>query len=950
LTQLVRQMLALAMIHPRSAKAGGGVRIAALAVLAALLEYDPSNTSSSWSSRSSTNSRLRHRRRPVGLATALAPWSLDVLQVCLKALRSAGTGEPTFRRAAIDAARATATACRAHAASKLEDPNANSAMLMYPGAMEEKAIVEAIKVLKQAATDKFPEIRHGAAIMASTLAPLLVASSPVGQSSSSGTMAAASSGGGTVLDSLSALEEVLQLALRNIDDEYPLVAAAWAQAVSYCLATALQANQAAKQAAAADRGGDASGGGGGTAASSSSASSAAAPTQHSPVSRFGVVGRKPVGLVYSITSVQRAMHYLVDQFVSVGGELVAARAGGTFSTGGRMVRIGYSLALTDFLHLQTTVLSAIGESQSTSIATTLQGILEMVGPKMNDQLKATTSRTWSKADSGLARVLTSRVIRRGLAQRATEPFQLSILQEVIGMLSKATAAMTTPESVSSLFNANQLQVLLIELSHLFAALGEATASQMEEALMKLHCFLSHADGAVRSEASIACSAIVACFPLQGGKLIETSIQVINDELALLGSTTVATTVSEPKSGLSGFRRAGKPQATTMESWRSHEFSIHGRSLLVSMMVKNLTSLPIGLSQATLSTVLGIAEKLVSSQFNSDMMTSKGQAVCTCVRSGFCIISGALSTGPEKIGQHMSQIIGVWQKAGKALKTDRKGVDISHDLAFLDAFLSSKVAFLKFCSELLLSIPEALSQVTILLEDMFALVQPDSRLGTLPSDASSLTLHETIQAALLEAFAWLPSGSFPLVADEVFSFAADHIRQAVDRNVCCSILHSLIAKEDSLLDSKPFSRANRDGQVGDARAFEEVIVMLNAEIALQDECESTFHLRSNEAGRLLDRNQAEFRGSSILQSFACDTNVEKPPTPLHEVGTWRRPVDPSVSSKVRIIDAAIQAFSTTFGLKDGKEQQGAMDMLEQLVPRSLGMTTATSDNERKIKVR
>jgi hypothetical protein len=249
LTQMVRQMLALAMIHPRSAKAGGGVRIAALAVLAALLEYDPN---------SSPSNRLR--RRQIGLSSALAPWSLDVLQVCLKALRSAGTGEPTLRRAAIDAARATATACRAHAASKLEDTNADS-VFVYPGAMEDKAIVEAIKVLKQGATDKFPEIRHGAANMASTLAPLLVVSHGGGQSSGAGAASSGSGGvGGTSLDSLSALEEVLQLALRNIDDEYPLVATAWAQAVSYCLATALQANQAAKQAAAADRGGDASGG------------------------------------------------------------------------------------------------------------------------------------------------------------------------------------------------------------------------------------------------------------------------------------------------------------------------------------------------------------------------------------------------------------------------------------------------------------------------------------------------------------------------------------------------------------------------------------------------------------------------------------------------------------------------------------------------------------------
>jgi hypothetical protein len=126
--------------------------------------------------------------------------------------------------------------------------------------------------------------------------------------------------------------------------------------------------------------------------------------------------------------------------------------------------------------------------------------------------------------------------------------------------------------------------------------------------------------------------------------------------------------------------------------------------------------------------------------------------------------------------------------------------------------------------------------------------------------------------------------------------------------------------------------------------------LNGEIASHDEQESVVHLRSKEPGGLLGSRRSDFRESSILKSFVSDTKVDKPPTPLHEVGTWRRPVDPSVSSKVRIIDAAIQAFSSTFGLKDGKEQQGAMDMLEQLIPRSLGIGAVTAENERRSKVR
>ena len=135
LTQFVRQMLVLASVHPRSQKAAGGVRIAALEVVAALMEGDTENGAVN------ENNNSNNKRFP--LASQLAPWSLDVLQVCLKALRSAGNGEPTYRQAAVRAACATATACL-RAAKPASEDNSNSdpsLLLLLPGAMEDKAVV-----------------------------------------------------------------------------------------------------------------------------------------------------------------------------------------------------------------------------------------------------------------------------------------------------------------------------------------------------------------------------------------------------------------------------------------------------------------------------------------------------------------------------------------------------------------------------------------------------------------------------------------------------------------------------------------------------------------------------------------------------------------------------------------------------------------------------------------
>jgi hypothetical protein len=54
---------------------------------------------------------------------------------------------------------------------------------------------------------------------------------------------------------------------------------------------------------------------------------------------------------------------------------------------------------------------------------------------------------------------------------------------------------------------------------------------------------------------------------------------------------------------------------------------------------------------------------------------------------------------------------------------------------------------------------------------------------------------------LEAFAWLPPGSFPMSASEVFSFAMQHVQLATEADVMSSLLPSLVNNEDKVLDAK-----------------------------------------------------------------------------------------------------------------------------------------------------
>ena len=85
---------------------------------------------------------------------------------------------------------------------------------------------------------------------------------------------------------------------------------------------------------------------------------------------------------------------------------------------------------------------------------------------------------------------------------------------------------------------------------------------------------------------------------------------------------------------------------------------------------------------------------------------------------------------------------------------------------------------------------------------------------------------------------------------------------------------------------------------------------------------------------------------------CERN-DKPVTVLHQCGTWSKPVDPSCATRIRLVDAAVQAFASTFALRSGKEQQNAMDILQSLLPPLYfqnGRNSSSADQDRTGKVR
>ena len=918
-TPFLRQMLAMAVLNPRSAKAAGGVRIAALQVVRALFVQMGSGTS-----------------------TSMAPWSLDVLQVTAKALKSAGHGEPSYRLAALEAAAATATACRQAHLRKLAGSGDYTAApsLVLAGAYEEKALLELTRILKTAANDKFPEVRHAAAVVCGLAVPLAVTSNPQA--------------------ALAALDDWLPLCVKQLDDASSVFTShAWASALARGLCTVLEYHRT--------KGG--AGGSGGADDIDAASPSKAGPTSATRQSWLG-----------QMRSIKAVLSYLSQQFVKAGGEMGAARMGGTFSSGGRAVRLGWTLTLVEFLRLVPT----LNDGGAVNPKEWRQQLLdELLPPELEKQLKApdalnnkanplfasAAQRNWSKADAPLVRTLVARVFRQGLTEVSPEPVQIGLLEDWVTSLEMHNQASAASSGSSGKdekkggpdpnegrrLNANQLQVALGEISHLIPSLGEAVSSKKDEILAVVRLLLEHKDTGVRFEAAVACTALVNSFPDVGLKLfpdLVMEIQLHHAELMRMATSGDSTPDGSPskQGGLRMFRKKEKQ----VDSSAPQNQAIHGKSVLLSLLLRDLPQTQTGLPKDLIASVLPAAEVLVSCQFNETLTQAFPAAACVCVRAGFALISGIMSTGPSGVAPHIPMIFEAWKKCQQAAEKGGKHLASRHDLFCVDSLLVSIVVFLKYCSELLLTIPEALTHVSEILEGLLPLLTNNGRLVSIPLTPPVAAKLESTRASLLEAFAWLPAGSFPMAADDVFAFAAELIKNAVDSEVSCSILQELVNEEDSLLDVKTVTRASKESHSGGARDLGMSLIALESEAVHPAEQEAVMHLVGRPTFSRLGEGSS-FQESHILGVFAKQTTKEKPPTPLHEVGAWRRPMDPCCSSKVRLIDAAIQAFSATFGLKSGKEQQSAMDMLESMVPpyyaqlaRAVGVNAALTEQDRRAK--
>lgn len=551
----------------------------------------------------------------------------------------------------------------------------------------------------------------------------------------------------------------------------------------------------------------------------------------------------------------------------------------------------------------------------------------------------------STSVAGMVRVIVGRVLRRGLSEMMTETMQLSLLRDFSSMTS------TTTSGVWKL-NKHQYQVAFIEISHIVSTLGEACASALDELIPSLQQCLSHPDHGVRFEAATAFQAVTVAFPSAGRKYIMAmvdEIQVHHDEILALANNrepdlaTSSTDSPSPAKSKRLFRRnqdkssslspssslaaSTKINNAVIEKSLEHQYALHGNALVLSMILHVMPRLPGGLPSELLDIIIAVADNLVSCQGSGLLSQNYPGAIVTCVRAGYCIISGALTIGVKSTVMHLQSIFGIWAKSAAFIDGDLKRMGPMHDVSCLEPFINSIVVFLRVSSELLLSVPDALNRTSQILEKVIPVIMGYSQLESDDSNLFVSSRIDSAKAAIMEAFSWLPPGSFPLVADSVFSFASHQIKIGTENRMPCGLLVSLVSREDDLLDIRSLSRANSSRHTGGSITIEDSFIPLTSEYINHSQREAVLHFMEVSNHRLKVNSNSS---TAIRDLLVRNESAKALPTPLHGVGTWIEPPPPSKSSTERLMNAAIHVFAATFGLQGSHQQTTAVTLMEDLV--------------------
>ncbi|CAI5729420.1 unnamed protein product [Peronospora destructor] len=670
---------------------------------------------------------------------------------------------------------------------------------------------EAMKIVNKTFQDKAPEIRIGAARLlrvvaertsASTTSSSSAGAGAVGGGSGSGSgngsgFGGAISGSGSTAGASSAstqgvfLDAVLHIAAKAMDDDAPEARRAYSVVVGVVLAK--YATSSSREVEVQPCGSEMSG-------------ANAAPLRSNDEDAGGrgsaEQGIPPVsGSVSAKSKTGFKLHVPGMSTLSLPSSLSRRKAATVnFSTIANVILYFKDIVTSKYLSSKPNQ-SHGGILASFSIA--LCGMFERLPPdliaeaQLREVMDATLSildHPFALGDMTRARNAVGFVLRNGLNGCITD-HQPEVLLGVYLQRLQDEAQASKP-------NHHKILSALVEMSHLFHSMGEASITHAHDASDVLQGLICHEKQSVRFQAAVALASLVTAIPYRLKSVLTSCLNGLRDtaEYLMLGGSDIK---EARESGSAVKADDGQNEESEMQS-KSYLYAIQGRSAAIVHILRAFTlAAKGGISQTITNEIYAISEELVESQFLNECADS---VWLTCTRAGWTLVGSLVTMNDEQwLKANLEKLLNLWLKSSVLHSRES-----SLELLRIEAAVIALNSFLSTCQKLAMDCDNDVNLLTNHILHVYLTATQDKL--SKPLKRRGQIARYRLMGWIINCFWMLPpiySDSYIPLLDMIAEFttaqALTNLRHSSLVPAKSTYLQSVLSPEDNTLDTITLSR-------------------------------------------------------------------------------------------------------------------------------------------------
>lgn len=427
---------------------------------------------------------------------------------------------------------------------------------------------------------------------------------------------------------------------------------------------------------------------------------------------------------------------------------------------------------------------------------------------------------FSLGDLTRARNAVCYVLRYGLYPCLTERQQEALLGAYLHKLKEEAATAGDGHH-------HKLLSILVEISHMLQAMGEACVSHAQDGTTALQGLLSHEKQSVRFQASVALASLVTALPYRLKSILTSCISGLRDTAEYLLQTAP----------LHNAPAALPDEQNGAESTNSRSLAnlyiIQGRSSAIAHILRAIRlQNDGGLSHSVLTEILELSELLIESQFLEGCADS---VWLTCTRAGWTLVGSLVAVNDEHwVHSSAQKLLDLWLKSS-VLQTRESSLELLR----IEAAVIALNGFLSYCKDLT-SKSDDLQMLAAYILNVFLSATQD-RLSN-PLKRRGQVARYRVITWIIKSFVLLPpifSDSYivllDLIAEYTVAQSLTSLRQSPLVPAESTYLHNALSGADEPLEmaSTPRLVTGDNPSVLYSRELNHILALLQLENALSD---------------------------------------------------------------------------------------------------------------------